>query len=313
MPPDDPLGRHGPSLENFLRKRPTAPDHPPQICPYGKKCTYGNKCKYYHPERQGAAQKSISEILKEQNESRRRSELVKALLDDRCRDDHTPPKMHKGYFTEPIMQQQQSLDSRRQYFLERFGATYGEENIRSVFAEQHPRDGDFNEQHVHQRLRQFVASQAFNDGPRADRVVVCGGDSPSSSGRGDNPGHVVVVPPRRADTGIMLPTSRQHSQVRPPYHQHHHHHQGAANNLPPPHIHHAPEGHFYSQPLPRQPMSHEERFRSMGPPGNRPGAAAAMTGNGRRGSHHQERNLQEMFERVSLGDSSAVSTAHHAR
>ncbi|XP_072019127.1 endoribonuclease ZC3H12A-like [Amphiura filiformis] len=51
MPPDDPLGRHGPSLDNLLRKRPTAPDHPPQACPYGKKCTYGNKCKYYHPER----------------------------------------------------------------------------------------------------------------------------------------------------------------------------------------------------------------------------------------------------------------------
>ncbi|GIY92917.1 probable ribonuclease ZC3H12C [Caerostris extrusa] len=43
MPPDDPLGRHGPSLDNFLRKtqcisRPT--DSLPPPCPYGKKCTY---------------------------------------------------------------------------------------------------------------------------------------------------------------------------------------------------------------------------------------------------------------------------------
>uniref|UniRef100_A0AAZ3QS06 Uncharacterized protein n=1 Tax=Oncorhynchus tshawytscha TaxID=74940 RepID=A0AAZ3QS06_ONCTS len=35
MPPDDPLGRHGPSLENFLRKRPIMPEHKKQPCPYG--------------------------------------------------------------------------------------------------------------------------------------------------------------------------------------------------------------------------------------------------------------------------------------
>nr|7NDJ_A Chain A, Probable ribonuclease ZC3H12C [Mus musculus]7NDJ_B Chain B, Probable ribonuclease ZC3H12C [Mus musculus] len=49
MPPDDPLGRHGPSLDNFLRKKPIVPEHKKQPCPYGKKCTYGHKCKYYHP------------------------------------------------------------------------------------------------------------------------------------------------------------------------------------------------------------------------------------------------------------------------
>ena len=36
MPPDDPLGRHGPSLENFLRKRPVVPEHKKQPCPYGR-------------------------------------------------------------------------------------------------------------------------------------------------------------------------------------------------------------------------------------------------------------------------------------
>lgn len=35
MPPDDPLGRHGPSLENFLRKKPVVPEHKKQPCPYG--------------------------------------------------------------------------------------------------------------------------------------------------------------------------------------------------------------------------------------------------------------------------------------
>lgn len=69
MPPDDPLGRHGPSLDTFLRKshaisRPADPLPPP--CPYGKKCTYGNKCKYHHPERGNQPQKSVTERLAEQ-------------------------------------------------------------------------------------------------------------------------------------------------------------------------------------------------------------------------------------------------------
>ena len=48
MPPDDPLGRRGPSLDDFLRKGSVT--HP-KICPYLKNCTFGNRCKYYHPER----------------------------------------------------------------------------------------------------------------------------------------------------------------------------------------------------------------------------------------------------------------------
>ncbi|KAF7689016.1 probable ribonuclease ZC3H12B isoform X2 [Silurus meridionalis] len=64
MPPDDPLGRHGPSLENFLRKRPVVPEHKKQPCPYGKKCTYGHKCKYYHPERAAQPIRSVADELR---------------------------------------------------------------------------------------------------------------------------------------------------------------------------------------------------------------------------------------------------------
>ncbi|XP_055727761.1 probable ribonuclease ZC3H12C [Salvelinus fontinalis] len=64
MPPDDPLGRHGPSLENFLRKRQVIPEHKKQPCPYGKKCTYGHKCKFYHPERGSQPQRSVADELR---------------------------------------------------------------------------------------------------------------------------------------------------------------------------------------------------------------------------------------------------------
>lgn len=43
MPPDDPLGRHGPKLDQFLTFAHTPLNA--QLCPYAKKCTYGNKCK----------------------------------------------------------------------------------------------------------------------------------------------------------------------------------------------------------------------------------------------------------------------------
>uniref|UniRef100_G3N8U8 C3H1-type domain-containing protein n=1 Tax=Gasterosteus aculeatus TaxID=69293 RepID=G3N8U8_GASAC len=64
MPPDDPLGRHGPSLDNFLRKRPIIAENRKQPCPYGKKCTYGHKCKFYHPERGSQPLRAVADELR---------------------------------------------------------------------------------------------------------------------------------------------------------------------------------------------------------------------------------------------------------
>ncbi|XP_069017634.1 probable ribonuclease ZC3H12D [Embiotoca jacksoni] len=64
MPPDDPLGRNGPTIEDFLRKKPWSPDNRLQHCPYGKKCTYGVKCKFYHPERANQSQLSVADELR---------------------------------------------------------------------------------------------------------------------------------------------------------------------------------------------------------------------------------------------------------
>ncbi|XP_075051533.1 endoribonuclease ZC3H12A [Mixophyes fleayi] len=65
MPPDDPMGRKGPNLDDFLRKRPLGPEHKKVQCPYGKKCTYGMKCKFYHPERINQTQRSVADELRE--------------------------------------------------------------------------------------------------------------------------------------------------------------------------------------------------------------------------------------------------------
>ncbi|OCT94839.1 ribonuclease ZC3H12A [Xenopus laevis] len=65
MPPDDPLGRHGPNLDDFLRKKPLGLENKKVQCPYGKKCTYGIKCKFYHPERINQLQRSVADELRE--------------------------------------------------------------------------------------------------------------------------------------------------------------------------------------------------------------------------------------------------------
>ncbi|EDL93693.1 similar to zinc finger CCCH-type containing 12D [Rattus norvegicus] len=64
MPPDDPLGRRGPTLSNFLSKKPRPPEPSWQHCPYGKKCTYGVKCRFYHPERPHQGQLPVADELR---------------------------------------------------------------------------------------------------------------------------------------------------------------------------------------------------------------------------------------------------------
>lgn len=94
MPPDDPLGRSGPTLDNFLRKQPKKGDPPPP-CPYAKKCTYGNKCKYHHPERGPLPHKSVTERLSEHAQrhlqAREGGEIRKTPL-GRTRSNVPPPK-----------------------------------------------------------------------------------------------------------------------------------------------------------------------------------------------------------------------------
>ncbi|XP_040043883.2 ribonuclease ZC3H12A [Gasterosteus aculeatus] len=63
MPPDDPLGRYGPTLENFLRMFPKTAKKQP--CPYGKKCTFGIKCKFHHPERAKQSNRLVADELRE--------------------------------------------------------------------------------------------------------------------------------------------------------------------------------------------------------------------------------------------------------
>lgn len=62
MPPDDPSGRHGPTLNEFLKRGCGKP------CPYGRRCTYGNRCKYLHPERNSKSESEMAALANQLSE-----------------------------------------------------------------------------------------------------------------------------------------------------------------------------------------------------------------------------------------------------
>ncbi|RVE62993.1 hypothetical protein OJAV_G00162390 [Oryzias javanicus] len=95
MPPDDPLGRHGPSLSNFLRVKPLPVEQKRQFCPYDKKCTYGLKCKFYHPERANQSHLSLADELREKAQISAGTEERSARLSPRQPQLDCPPPQDK--------------------------------------------------------------------------------------------------------------------------------------------------------------------------------------------------------------------------
>ncbi|XP_042359525.1 probable ribonuclease ZC3H12D [Plectropomus leopardus] len=84
MPPDDPLGRNGPTIDDFLRTKPWTPDNKLQHCPYGKKCTYGVKCKFYHPERANQSQLSVADELRALRDRAKNFSPTASVQDTHC-------------------------------------------------------------------------------------------------------------------------------------------------------------------------------------------------------------------------------------
>ena len=88
MPVDDPLGKNGPSLDNFLRFESQVNLAYMKRCPYRKKCTYGTKCKFWHPERQntpgGSTQYKTAHqcVLDEANENQIKLQIIMNKNDD---------------------------------------------------------------------------------------------------------------------------------------------------------------------------------------------------------------------------------------
>ncbi|XP_054620599.1 endoribonuclease ZC3H12A [Dunckerocampus dactyliophorus] len=85
MVPDDPLGRYGPNLKNFLRRFPKTQKKP--LCPYGRKCTFGLKCKFHHPERANQSPRLLADALREN--TKKLSSIVSKSSDSSPAPDHS--------------------------------------------------------------------------------------------------------------------------------------------------------------------------------------------------------------------------------
>ena len=148
MPPDDPLGRNGPTLDHFLRKRPANLSDLAQPCPYGKKCTYGNKCKFFHAERGNQPQKSVTDKLKESssqmiNEVRARNHSRDSSPGDQLtRTMSMQPLQHKSADANLVAQEKTALCRTRSTFpritIEPLSAAQAPQQQQALQAQQQP-------------------------------------------------------------------------------------------------------------------------------------------------------------------------------
>ena len=74
MPAEDPMGKRGLTLEQFLRVN--ALDTRAGHCPYGRKCTYGTKCKYIHTDRQNSANAPRAPVRNRSQREKEREEFM---------------------------------------------------------------------------------------------------------------------------------------------------------------------------------------------------------------------------------------------
>ncbi|XP_071334524.1 probable ribonuclease ZC3H12D [Trachinotus anak] len=122
MPPDDPLGRNGPTIDDFLRRKPWTPDNKLQHCPYGKKCTYGVKCKFYHPERANQSQLSVADELRALRDRAKNFSPIPSLQDTHFCSTLFPPEHRYTSSTPPplsIEDQSQRASPSEQFLYQR--------------------------------------------------------------------------------------------------------------------------------------------------------------------------------------------------
>nr|XP_019947212.1 PREDICTED: probable ribonuclease ZC3H12D [Paralichthys olivaceus]XP_019947213.1 PREDICTED: probable ribonuclease ZC3H12D [Paralichthys olivaceus] len=277
MPPYDPLGRNGPTLDDFLQKKPKTPDNKLQHCPYGKKCTYGVKCKFYHPERANQSQLSVADELR--------------ALRDRAKNLSPKPSLQDTHFCSAWYQPEHR---------------YSSSTPPPLSTEDHPHRASPSEQFIHERDSSSQSSVHFCPSPDVDEAF---GSMESSMSRlyiQDVP-YSMELPPHSYSSGVascslghddfslsgsyggnthrpclsgggcnphqspslscMHPVCSQcrwgHQQTRmsPPPNHHHHHHQQQQTTwsscpLLPPHNGEC-SSHVSEKPFFRQPSSRE--------------------------------------------------------
>ncbi|XP_044025832.1 probable ribonuclease ZC3H12D isoform X4 [Siniperca chuatsi] len=273
MPPDDPLGRNGPTIDDFLQRKPWTPDNKLQHCPYGKKCTYGVKCKFYHPERANQSQLSVADELRALRDRAKNFSPKQSLQDTHyCptvyQPEHrytssTPPphsiedQSHRASPSEQFIYQRDTSSPRSQSntslqlcpSLDVDEAFSSMESSMSRFCIQ---DVPYSMDHPPHSCSSGVASYSMSHNDYSLSGSYCGNNQrPCLSGGG-------YYPHQNGSVSCECPVCSQcrcgHQQTRMP----HHHHHPAWGSCPalPPHNRERP-GHFSEKQYFKQPFNRQ--------------------------------------------------------
>ncbi|XP_008299104.1 probable ribonuclease ZC3H12D isoform X2 [Stegastes partitus] len=254
MPPDDPLGRNGPTIDDFLRKKPWTTDNKLQHCPYGKKCTYGVKCKFYHPERANQSQLSVADELRALRD--RAKNFSPASYPEVRFTSSTPPPLntddHRASPSEQSVCQRDSSSPRSQPYTSlhhcpSLDVDEAFSSMESSMSRLYIQDNPYSlEQPLHS-YSSGVASYSLSHDDYSLPGSYGGNQQPCLSGGGHYPHNSSLS----CDCSMcnQCRCGHQHAQL-----SHHHHHQPAWSSCPalPPHNRERP-AHFQDSQCFRQP------------------------------------------------------------
>ncbi|KAK5853398.1 hypothetical protein PBY51_007186 [Eleginops maclovinus] len=236
MPPDDPLGRNGPTIDDFLWKKPWSPDNKLQHCPYGKKCTYGVKCKFYHPERAHQSQLSVADELRDRAKN---FSGQPSLPDTHCR--NTPPLLSTDDLSlraspselSVFHRDSSSPHSQPSTSLRLCSSPEADEAFSSM-------ESSMSRLYIQDSVERPLHSYSSGVGSYSSGVGSYSHDC-SLSGSFSGPclsGGADFYPQHHTSVPCLRPVcSCAHLQTRSPPHHHHHHHPPAWGSCPalPPH------------------------------------------------------------------------------
>ncbi|KAF0023359.1 probable ribonuclease ZC3H12D [Scophthalmus maximus] len=269
MPPYDPLGRNGPTIDDFMRRKPWTPDNKLQHCPYGKKCTYGVKCKFYHPERANQSQLSVADELRALRDRAKNSSPKPSLQDTQFCPALYQPELGYSSSTPPALsteEQSHRASPSEQFFHQRDSTSPGSvHHCPSIYVDEafgsmessmsrlYSQDMPYSVERPTHSYSSGVASCSLgNDDFSLSESFSGNTNRPCLRGEGCHP-HSCSLSCKHSAYSLCMCS---YQQTRKSPHHHHQHPAWASCSALPPHEgkypSHVSEKQYFSQPSNRQ-------------------------------------------------------------
>ncbi|KAM3603224.1 uncharacterized protein V6R79_018708 [Siganus canaliculatus] len=323
MPPDDPLGRNGPNIDEFLRKKAWMVENKQQHCPYGKKCTYGVKCKFYHPERANQSQLSVADELRALSDRAKPFSPRSSLQDSRSiptgpqpdirYTSSTPPpfsaedQCHRASPSEQLLYQRDSSSPRSHptsTSLHRYPSPDVDEafsSLESSLSRLYIQDAPYSREHPPYSCSSGMASYNLGQDDFSMSGSFSGINQWTSLNGGGYYGHQNGSAPGDAPVCSQCRCCQLQSRMSPHHHHHHQQHQqqhqqqqpawSSCPALPPHNTEHA--AHFSQQQHFRHPSDRHSLPRDPWVHGGL--SDSRMTGQAKRLSSEQRKDLRSQL------------------